>query len=76
MTAGAHLPGALRLELIIPLFLVGEIANRLTSGPARRAAAVTAVTAVAALGAPLRLGPVIAIAAGLVAGARAEGSGR
>jgi predicted branched-subunit amino acid permease len=63
-TAGARLPGALHLELVIPLFLVGEVVARM-SGPATgRAVAVSAVVAVAAAGAPLHLGPMLAIVAG------------
>jgi len=69
-TAGTRLPVGLQLEFVIPLFLAGEVAARLTSRPVRHAAAVAAVVAVVALAAPLHVGPLVAIAAGSVAGVR------
>ena len=75
-TAGSWLPAGLQLEFVVPLFLAGEVAARLTSRPVRHAAAVAAVVAVAALPAPLHIGPLVAIAAGSVAGVRAAAVGR
>jgi predicted branched-subunit amino acid permease len=73
---GARLPSGLHLELIVPLFLAGEVATRVTT----RAAALGTVVAVVAAGllhsVPLHLGPVLAIAAGTFAGLRAERPGR
>ncbi len=64
-TAGARLPNTLHLEFVIPLFLVGEIVPRLTNGATRRAVAAAVVVAVAATSAPLHLGPMMAIIAGI-----------
>ncbi|HYZ99320.1 MAG TPA: AzlC family ABC transporter permease [Acidimicrobiales bacterium] len=64
-TAGARLPGGLHLELVVPLFLVGEVVRRLSSPAARRGCAAAVVVAVAGTAAPLHLGPVAAIVAGL-----------
>lgn len=66
-TAGARLPNALHLEVVIPLFLVGEVVPRLTNGATRRAVAAAVVVALAATSAPLHLGPMLAIFAGLAA---------
>lgn len=74
-TLGPRLPAALHLELVIPLFLAGEVASRLTSRAATQAATVAGVVAalaVIAVPVPLHLGPVVAIAAGVGAGLRAE----
>jgi predicted branched-subunit amino acid permease len=74
-TLGARLPAALHLELVIPLFLAGEVASRLTSRAATQAATAAGVVATLAVVAgpvPLHLGPVLAIAAGVGAGLRAE----
>jgi predicted branched-subunit amino acid permease len=73
-TIGGRLPAALHLELVIPLFLAGEVAARLTTRAARHAAVVAAVAAVLTMAAPLRLGPMLAICAGIVAGLRAQRS--
>lgn len=67
MTLGAQLPSALRLELIIPLYLVGEVVVKLGDRATRRAAVTAAVLAVVALAAPLHLGVLVAIVGGLVA---------
>jgi predicted branched-subunit amino acid permease len=65
---GAQLPAGVHLEFVIPLFLVGEVVVRLTT-PALRRAALTAVSvAVLAFSAPLHLGLVGAIIAGMGAG--------
>jgi predicted branched-subunit amino acid permease len=64
-TVGAGVPDALRLELVIPLFLIGEVVPRLTDRVTNRAVAVAVVVAVAGMSAPLHLGPVLAMAAGV-----------
>ena len=71
-TAGARLPAGLRLEFVIPLFLAGEVSGRLSTRAARWAAGTAVLAAVIALRAPLHLGPMIAIAAGIAAGLLAE----
>lgn len=67
-TLGARLPAGLHLEFVIPLFLVGEVVARLGT-PAMCRASLTAV-AVAVVGhsAPLNLGLVGAIVAGIAVG--------
>jgi predicted branched-subunit amino acid permease len=67
-TAGARLPAGVHLEFVIPLFLVGEVAVRLTSRAMRRAALTAAVVAVLGYAAPLHTGVVAAIALGIAAG--------
>jgi len=64
-TLGAQLPAALHLELVIPLYLVGEIVPKLADRAARRAILTAVVVAVVAVSAPLHLGVVLAIIAGL-----------
>jgi predicted branched-subunit amino acid permease len=64
-TLGAQLPAALHLEFVIPLYLVGEIVPKLADRATRRAALTAAVVAVVAISAPLHLGVVLAILAGL-----------
>lgn len=65
---GAQLPAGLHLEFVIPLFLVGEVVTRLDT-PAMWRASLTAVTvAVVGYSAPLHLGLVGAIAAGIAVG--------
>ena len=73
---GARLPTVLHLELIVPLFLAGEVATRLTSRAAIRGAAVAVVAAGLLHPVPLHLGPVLAIAAGTLAGLHAEPADR
>jgi predicted branched-subunit amino acid permease len=64
-TLGTQLPAALHLEFVIPLYLVGEIVPKLADRATRRAALTAAVVAVVAISAPLHLGVVLAILAGL-----------
>jgi predicted branched-subunit amino acid permease len=64
-TLGAQLPAALHLEFVIPLYLVGEIVPKLGDRATRRAALTAAVVAVVAISAPMHLGVVLAIVAGL-----------
>lgn len=67
VTLGAQLPGVLRLELIIPLYLVGEVVGKLGDRAARRSIVTAAVLAAAALAAPMHLGVLLAIVGGLLA---------
>lgn len=71
-TLGAQLPAALRLEFIIPLYLIGEIVHRMSDRATRRAAVTATAVAVAALSVPLHLGVLLAILAGLAAGITAK----
>ena len=71
-SVGASVPDALHLELVIPLFLVGEVAARLTTRAALHAAVIAAVVGALGVAAPLHLGPMLAVGAGVVAGLRAE----
>jgi predicted branched-subunit amino acid permease len=72
-TLGAQLPDGLRLEFVIPLYLVGEIMHRLTDKATRVAVLTAAAVAVVAFAVPLHLGVLLAIVAGLVAGLKAPG---
>ncbi len=69
-TAGARLPNGLRLEFLIPLFLIGEIVPKLRQVATRRAVLAAAAVAVACLSVPMHLGIAIGIVAGIAAGAR------
>jgi len=69
-TAGARLPDWLRLEFLIPLYLIGETVPKLRQVATRRAVLVAAAVAVACLSVPMHLGIAIAIVAGIAAGAR------
>jgi 4-azaleucine resistance transporter AzlC len=66
--AGAQLSAELRLEFVIPLYLIGEVVPRLGAPAVRRTAGTAAVVAVLALLAPLHLGVAVAVLAGLAAG--------
>ena len=56
-TLGARLPAALHLELVVPLFLAGEVATRVTTRAADPRAPLVAVVAAAVLyPVPLHLG--------------------
>lgn len=65
-TLGTALPAGLQLDLVIPLFLIGEVVPRLTTPAVRRSVAVAAALGVVATWAPLHLGSLIAIGGGLV----------
>ena len=67
-TAGAHLPDGLHLELLVPLFLIGEIVPKLRERRTRRATLVSAAVAVACLAVPLHLGMAVGIVAGMAVG--------
>ncbi len=75
-TAGAQLPDWLRLEFLIPLFLIGEIAPKLRQPAARRAVLVAAAVALLCLGVPMHLGIAMGIVAGITAGVAARPSTR
>jgi predicted branched-subunit amino acid permease len=75
VTAGARLPSGLRLEFVIPLFLVGEVVPRLTDRPTQRAVAVAVAVSLVAMTAPLHLGPILAMGAGVAAGLRTPEDG-
>jgi predicted branched-subunit amino acid permease len=66
-TAGTALPAGLHLELVIPLFLIGEVVPRLDGASTRRAVAVTVVLALVSLRMPLHLGTLVAMAGGIAA---------
>jgi predicted branched-subunit amino acid permease len=72
-SAGTGLPAGLRLDLVIPLFLVGELAHRLDDRTMRQAAGVAAAVAIAAATAPLHLGPLLAMIAGIAVATRTAG---
>lgn len=67
VTLGTALPEALRLEFVIPLFLVGEVVPRLSTRATRNAAVAAALFAVAGRWVPLHLGTLVALGAGLLA---------
>ena len=67
-TAGARLPDWLRLEFLIPLYLIGETVPKLRQVATRRAVLVAAVVAVACLAVPMHLGLAVGIVAGVAAG--------
>jgi branched chain amino acid efflux pump len=67
-SVGAQLPAGLHLEFVIPLFLVGEVVVRLTTPALRRASMMAVAVAVLGFSAPLHLGLVGAIVAGIGAG--------
>jgi len=63
-TLGAALPRGLRLEFVIPLYLVGQLVRRVEDATAKRSVAVAVVLAMLAAAVPLHLGALIAIAGG------------
>jgi predicted branched-subunit amino acid permease len=65
VTVGARVPDALRLELVVPLFLTAEIVPRLDDVARRRGSAVAATCAVAGASLPLHAGLGLAIIAGI-----------
>jgi predicted branched-subunit amino acid permease len=74
-TAGARMPSALHLELVIPLFLAGEVVARLTTKAAWHAAITAACVGALGVAVPLHLGPMLAVGAGVAAGLRADRRG-
>jgi predicted branched-subunit amino acid permease len=71
-TFGSALPRGLRLELVIPLYLVGQLVLR--AGDATTKHAVTVAIGLALIGAtaPLHLGTLIAITGGTLVAITAE----
>src|SRR5262245_25960056 len=67
-TLGAGLPAQFRLDLLVPLYLIGQVVPRLTQAAARRAALTAAGVAALALTVPMHLGLAVGILAGLAAG--------
>ncbi len=65
---GATVPAWVGLDLAAPLALVGLVAKSVDSTPARIAAAVAAIIAVAAVGLPLNTAMLLAIIVGIAAG--------
>lgn len=65
---GARLPASLRLEFVIPLFLVGQVVPRLSTPPMRRAAFSAVGVAILLHAAPMQLGLVAAIVTGIAVG--------
>jgi predicted branched-subunit amino acid permease len=74
--AGAAVPPGLHLELLVPLYLVGQILPELRRRVTRRAVVVSGAVAVACLAAPLHLGIAIGIVAGLLVAALGAKVGR
>jgi predicted branched-subunit amino acid permease len=72
ITVGAQVPGWLHLELIIPLFLIGEVVPKMRERGARWAVLAAILVALVSLAAPLHLGIVAAIVAGMAAGTYAN----
>jgi predicted branched-subunit amino acid permease len=73
---GAAVPAGWHLELLVPLYLVGQIVPQLRRRPSRRTVLVSGCVAAACVAAPLHLGIAVAIACGLVAGSVAARAGR
>ena len=63
-TIGAALPRELRLEFVIPLYLMGQLLRRVDDATAKRAVTVAVVLALIGAAAPLHLGTLIAITGG------------
>jgi predicted branched-subunit amino acid permease len=65
LTVGSALPRALHLELVIPLFLAGEVVPRVTNRASARAVTVAIALAIVGRWVPLHLGTFVAIAGGI-----------
>lgn len=65
---GASVPEGLHLELLMPLYLLGQVVPSLRQRATRRAVLVSSGVAGACIAAPLNLGVVVGITAGLAAG--------
>ena len=66
--AGASVPSGLHLEMLVPLFIIGELVPKLRQKPARWAMVLSSVVALLCLTVPLHLGIAIGIVAGMTAG--------
>jgi predicted branched-subunit amino acid permease len=71
-TAGAQVPAWLHLELLIPLYLIGEIVPKVRQAATRSAVLVAAAVALLCISVPMHLGIAVAIVAGILAGSRAN----
>jgi predicted branched-subunit amino acid permease len=67
--AGSSVPAGLHLELLVPLYLLGQIMPNL-----RQATTLSGVVAAAGVAAPLHLGIAVGIVVGLVAGSLSAAS--
>jgi predicted branched-subunit amino acid permease len=76
VTLGAQLPAGLRLEMIVPLYLLGEAVHKIGDAASRAAVVTAAAVAAAALAVPLHLGVLLAIVSGLSAAVLVQGSSR
>jgi branched chain amino acid efflux pump len=65
---GASVPSGLHLEMLVPLFLIGELVPKLRQLPTRWAMVVSSGVALLCLTVPLHLGIAIGIVAGMTAG--------
>ena len=74
MVAGASVPEGLHLEMVIPLFLTGEVVHHLRDRATTVAALVAGGVAALAVAAPQHLGPILALGAGITAGLLTERS--
>jgi predicted branched-subunit amino acid permease len=72
-TLGGALPPGLRLELVIPLYLLGQLLRRVDYAVARRAVAVAVALALLGATVPLHLGVLIAIAGGTIVAVATDG---
>jgi predicted branched-subunit amino acid permease len=63
--AGSRIPASLRLEFVVPLFLVGQLTPRLSNRAARCGALVAAGAGAVGSVVPLHLGAVLAMAVGV-----------
>ena len=70
--AGGAVPDISLLSLVVPYYLIAEVVRSTDTRPARTAAVVGAVVAIAAYGVPMHAGAVIAVAAGVAAAALTE----
>jgi predicted branched-subunit amino acid permease len=66
--AGASVPSGLHLEILVPLFLIGELLPKLRQAPTRWAMVASSAVALLCLTVPLHLGIAIGIVAGMTAG--------
>jgi predicted branched-subunit amino acid permease len=74
MVAGAGVPEGLHLDMVIPLFLTGEVVHHLRDRSTTVAALVAGSVAALATATPQHLGPILALGAGITAGVLTERS--
>jgi predicted branched-subunit amino acid permease len=72
-TVAAGVPASLHLELLIPLYLIGEIIPKLRMADTRLAALVAGGVALACLAVPMHLGIAIGIISGIAAASLTRG---